>query len=146
MIAREDYVGPITKAAEAMFVRAERRARGVAASGTGSFRRTTQPIASAIHQALLDAGLTMSTLRHWENAGVIDFPRQAGRRQVDDDAVARLKAVIALRRVGFTVRQISWLSADGPPSLREMHDALATRTALVQAGRNTCLRRARAQT
>lgn len=29
MIAREDYVGPITKAAEAMFIRAERRARSL---------------------------------------------------------------------------------------------------------------------
>lgn len=145
MIAREDYVGPITKAAEAMFVRAERRARGPAAKADPPAKRKTASINSPIHQALLDAGLTIATLRHWEDAGVIAFARQAGRRVVDDEAVARLNAVIQLRRAGFTVRQIAWLSPDAPPSLSQMRDALTARMTQVRAGRESNLRRLRAR-
>lgn len=135
MIAREDYVGPITKAAEAMFARAERKAR----QRSGQRRAIPSPI----HDTLHALGLTITVLRHWEDAGLIAFERRAGRRVVDDEGLERLRAVIQLRRAGFSVRQIAWLSPDGPPGLTQMREALAARIDHVQTVRETALARAR---
>jgi hypothetical protein len=128
MIAREDYVGPITKAAEAMFRRAERRALARAVSQAPTLVRTKPPTDSPIDQVLHEAGLTSAALRHWEAAGVVVFNRRAGRRLVSQEGLARLRSVIALRRAGFTVRQIAQLSPDGPPNLDRMNKALADRS------------------
>lgn len=134
MIARDDYAGPITKSAEAMFARAGRKARlaDPAARGHGGMRpRPPSPMRLAI-EAL---GLSLAVVRHWEDAGAVAFTRQAGRRVIDDAAIERLKAVLALRRAGFGVKDIVWLAQDRPPTVAEMRQALAARTAQTLAAR-----------
>lgn len=125
--------------------RPELQTRGLTVQDAVSSKRETAPIASPIHQALLDAGLTMTTLRHWENAGIIVFARKAGRRIVDEEAVARLKALNQMRRAGFTVRQIIGLSPDAPPSLAQMRNAVERRLAQVRIAREVSLRRLKAR-
>src|SRR5688572_6131648 len=99
MIARHDYAGPVTKSAEAMFARAERSARRAGDKATGQASRDVRPV-SPIRLAVEGLGLTMTILRHWEDAGVIAFARSRGRRVVDDAALERLRTVAQLRRAG----------------------------------------------
>jgi DNA-binding transcriptional MerR regulator len=139
MIARSDYVGPITKSAEAMFARAERRAK---VGLTETVRQPPSRQKSLIQQALDKLGLTLATLRSWESAGIVEFRRASGRRLVDDDTLECLAAVIALRRAGFTIRQISWISDTLPPSASAMRQALQVRQDHIVAARNSAIARA----
>ncbi|CAN5473802.1 hypothetical protein BH10PSE3_BH10PSE3_42990 [soil metagenome] len=139
MIARSDYVGPITKSAEAMFARAERRAK---VGQTETARQSPARQKSLIQQALDKLGLTLATLRSWESAGIVEFRRASGRRLVDDDTLECLAAVIALRRAGFTIRQISWISDTLPPSAAAMRQALQVRQDHTVAARNSAIARA----
>jgi DNA-binding transcriptional MerR regulator len=139
MIARSDYVGPITKSAEAMFARAERRAK---VGPTEPARQSPSRPKSPIHQALGKLGLTLAMLRSWESAGIIEFRRASGRRLVDDDTLECLAAVIALRRAGFTIRQISWISDTLPPTAAAMRQALQVRQGRAVADRNSSVARA----
>lgn len=134
MIARNEYGGPITKSAEAMFARAERKARLAdhAVQGQGALRRRP---ASAMREACEALGLSLTVVRHWEDAGAVAFTRQAGRRVIDDAAIEQLKAILALRRAGFGVKQIAWLAKDRPPTVAEMRQALDARTRQVLAAR-----------
>ncbi len=137
MIARGDYVGPLTKSAEAMFARAERRARraaGMDAATQASSGRDARP-ASVLRDAVDQLGLKISTLRQWEDAGIIAFERRKGRRIVDAAALERLALVAKLRRAGFSVREIAWLSDTLPPNAAILRDALEARQAYVETAR-----------
>lgn len=123
MIAREDYVGPITKSAKAMFERAERQARREA--GRSQTQRSLSPIRQAVHAL----GLTMTAVRLWEEAGAIVFERRGGQRLIDAAALERLSMVLQLRQAGLTVRQIAQISDNGPPSPDDMRRALQSRLA-----------------
>ena len=139
MIARGDYAGPITKAAEAMFARAERRARAGSPKATGpSPLRPDSPV----HQALDKLGLTLTMLRNWESAGIVEFRRVNGRRLVDDDVLECLAAIISLRRAGFTIRQIGWISDTLPPSAAAMRRALQMRESQIADARKLTIARA----
>ena len=138
MIARHDYAGPLTKSAEAMFARAERSARRAG----GQMSRDARP-ASPIRRAVEGLGLTMTILRHWEDAGVIAFARSRGRRVVDDAALERLRTVAQLRRAGFTIKEIAWISDTLPPSVPAMRRALQARTDHIESARACSIARAR---
>lgn len=139
MIARDDYVGPVTKSAQAMFARAERRAKGgLAETARPSASRPKSPI----QQALDKLGLTLAMLRNWESVGIVEFRRARGRRLVDDETLECLSAIIALRRAGFTIRQISWISDTLPPSASAMRQALEARQGQALAARNATIARA----
>lgn len=125
MIARRDYAGPMTKSAEAMFARALRQAKRLAPQSDRAPRDARS--LSPIRKALNDLGLAMTTIRHWEDAGIIGFKRANGRRIVDQDAIDCLATVIQLRRAGLTIRQIREISDTLPPPLSAMRLALQTR-------------------
>lgn len=126
MTTRSDYYGPITKSAEAMFARAERSARRSNPQNERQTPHTARPT-SPIRQAVHGLGLTMTTLRHWEDAGVVAFERAKGRRVVDDAALERLRTVVQLRLAGFSIREISWISDTLPPTAAAMRRALQGR-------------------
>ena len=134
MIARSDYAGPITKSAEAMFARAERNGRRSNTNGADRAVGGARPI-SPIRQAIHELGLTMTMLRQWEDAGVIAFERAKGRRVVDEAALEHLRTVAQLRRAGFTIKQIGWISDTLPPSVPAMHRALQTRLEQLEIAR-----------
>lgn len=142
MIARHDYAGPLTKSAEAMFARAERSARRAGDKATGQASRDVRPV-SPIRLAVEGLGLTMTILRHWEDAGVIAFARSRGRRVVDDAALERLRTVAQLRRAGFTIKEIAWISDTLPPSVPAMRRALQARADHVESARARSIARAR---
>lgn len=143
MIDRADYGGPMTKAAEAMFARAERKAKRQDPAYRAERRRTRVNTISPIREALHGLGLTITTLRQWEDAGIVGFQRQAGQRLVDEAALARLRMVMRLRREGFSVREISWISDVLPPSVEAMQAALDARLDYQRAARDTAIARAK---
>ena len=139
MIARHDYAGPVTKSAEAMFARAERSARRAGGKATGQAVRPVSPIRLAVE----GLGLTMTILRHWEDAGVIAFARDRGRRVIDAAALERLATVAQLRRAGFTIKEIAWISDTLPPSVPAMRRALRAREDHRESARARSIARAR---
>lgn len=114
MIARSDYVGPITKSAEAMFDRAERRARRLSCAPRPKSGSPRAP--SAIDEAADALGLTEATIRRWEDEGVVAFHRRNGRRVIDHQALTCLRIVADLRRAGLSLREIGWSSLTSPPT------------------------------
>ena len=142
MIARGDYAGPITKAAEAMFARAERHARRSSPEGASAApRRRARPL-SPLHLAVRRLGLSLTTVRHWEDAGVIGFERSAGRRVIDEAALERLRTVAQLRRAGFTIKEIAWIADTLPPTVPQMRQALQARLDHRAAARAATIARA----
>jgi DNA-binding transcriptional MerR regulator len=139
MIARCDYVGPITKSAEAMFARAERQARSKAPR---TARQPVRQLKSSSREVLEKLGLTPTMLRNWESAGLVEFKRAGGRRVIDEDSLSCLAAIIALRRAGFTIRQISWISDILPPSASALREALQARLEQTRDTRNASIARA----
>ena len=136
MIARQDYAGPITKSAEAMFARIERSAHRAALRTADDQPRVARPM-SLIRQVVHGLGLTMTVLRHWEDAGVIAFARVRGRRVVDEAALECLRTVVELRRAGFSVKEIARISDTLPPTAQAMRAALQARQDTNQAARRT---------
>jgi len=134
MIPRNEYVGPLTKSAEAMFARAERSARRAARTANAKTLHSPRP-PSPIRQAVNALGLSMAILRHWEDAGVIGFERRQGRRIVDDAALDCLRNVAALRRAGFAIKEIAWISDILPPPAAALRDALQAHLAQREAAR-----------
>lgn len=120
MIAREAYVGPITKSAEAMFERAERRARRLRGE-SASHRSSARP---SIWAEIRTLGLSRSVVRQWEEAGVVAFDRRKDQRVVDPAAVDRLRAVLQLRKSGWSLKQIAALSQLGAPDANALVKAL----------------------
>ncbi|AZS19258.1 MerR family transcriptional regulator [Caulobacter sp. FWC26] len=120
MTARADYVGPITKSAEAMFARAERKTIA---------RKLTAPPPSALREIITSFGLSPTIIRRWEEAGLVAFERQGGRVVVNDTTREHLATVIELRAAGFSVKEIAWISETLPPTIKQMRDALAARQA-----------------
>jgi hypothetical protein len=122
MIPRRDYAGPITKSARAMFARADRRARRFVPA-PGLQAAPVRP-RTAIRLAVDRLGLTMATLRRWEDAGLVSFERRRGRRVFDEAVIECLAVVAQLRRAGLSIKQIGWTSDTAPPSLRALKRAL----------------------
>lgn len=136
MIARSDYVGPTTKSAEAMFARAERQA--ISKAPKPMRKRARRPKSSA-QQALDALGVSPAVLRAWEGAGIVELPRVGRRRVVDAASADCITAIMALRRAGFTIREISWISDTLPPSAAAMKRALQARLERVETARDASI-------
>ncbi|HQR87746.1 MAG TPA: MerR family transcriptional regulator [Caulobacter sp.] len=122
-----------------MFARAERRAKRAGPKPSG------EPVArppSPFSQALQRLGLTATMVRHWEEAGIVEFKRVGGRRIIDDNALECLTTILQLRRAGFTIRQITWTSDILPPTVSAMRHALEARQGLTEIARATTIARA----
>ena len=128
MITRDKYMGPVTKSAEAMFARADRLAARKDFGDRARPRTVRATAPSLIRQVLHELGLTITTLRLWEDAGIVGFERQRGQRLADEAGLERLRMVVRLRRKGFSVREIAWISEVLPPTVEAMQAALADRT------------------
>lgn len=128
MIAREDYRGPLTKAAQAMFERADRRRgldSGVCPAPPRRLRKGASS-RSAAERALAEIGMSRSRLRQWEEFGVIELRRSRGRhRIVDGRLLDHLRLILALRSAGYSLRDIAHLSQDGPPTAETLRRRLA---------------------
>ncbi|MGD9526139.1 MerR family transcriptional regulator [Pseudonocardia sp.] len=61
------------------------------------------------------AGMTVQTLRYYERRGLLPEPRRTtgGYREYGEDAVARLRAVKAAQRLGFTLDEVADLLDTG---------------------------------
>ena len=127
MITRNDYAGPVTKSAEAMFARAERRTNPQNTSPTDRTAKAKPRSPSALRQVIEALGLSTTIIRRWEEAGVVAFERRGGRVVVDETTRETLATVVELRRAGFTVKEITWISDAGPPSVPAMRQALQAR-------------------
>lgn len=86
--------------------------------------KTRPPLRSG--QLAEAAGLNVQTLRYYERRGLLPEPRRSlgGHREYGHDAVAVLRVIRGLQRLGFTLREISELMAVGShrgprPGLRE---------------------------
>lgn len=128
MIPREDYRGPLTKSAQAMFARAERR-KGLAGAPPPPTRRVggrKKAGRSPAERALAEIGMTRARLRQWEDFGLITLDRAPGRhRVVDAQVIEHLRLICALRRCGLSLREIAWLSPEGPPTADRLRRELA---------------------
>lgn len=142
MIARSDYVGPLTKSAEAMFDRAERQVRRNVPKGTGDKSGSGRP-ASPAQLAVNELGLSRTVLRHWEDVGIVAFERSGGRLVIDEAALECLRTVAQLRRAGFTIKEIIWISDTLPPSVSDMRRALQARLDRIEDARRGSIARVR---
>lgn len=62
-------------------------------------------------------GVRPSAIRYYEGCGLLPAPeRRSGKRSYDRSAVARLKAILVARRLGFSIAEIRRLST------LDMHD------------------------
>ncbi|WP_188916225.1 helix-turn-helix domain-containing protein [Caulobacter rhizosphaerae] len=117
-----------------MFERADRRmglAGGVCASPPRRVRRGVLSH-SAAERALAEIGLSRARLRQWEEFGVIELRRSPGRHRIVDGRVLdHLRLILALRTAGYSLRDITYLSLDGPPTV----EILRRRVAQVEAER-----------
>lgn len=103
-------------------------------------RRLNAATFTAFRDRIEGSGLSPSTLRYYEDAGVIDPRRsRSGHRDYSEDDVRTLRCLAALRRAGMSVRDMrdvlvqvrSATSTDGSAS----HDAIARCLAIVDEHR-----------
>jgi MerR family redox-sensitive transcriptional activator SoxR len=69
----------------------------------------------SIGAAAARAGVATSTLRYWEELGLLRPARRAGRRVYDDAALDRMSLVLLAQRAGFTLAEIRQLLSGFPP-------------------------------
>lgn len=75
----------------------------------------------AIGDAAERAGVPASTLRYWEDAGVLDPPeRVGGKRRYDHKGLQRIEVVVLAKQLGFSLAEakviLRGLSDSRPPS------------------------------
>jgi DNA-binding transcriptional MerR regulator len=88
-------------------------------------------------------GVATSALRYWEQLGLLPAPtRVSGQRRYPPSAVEQVGAILLLRDVGFTLRDLAALIASPPAAAadwRELHERklaeLDQRIARAQAAR-----------
>jgi DNA-binding transcriptional MerR regulator len=69
------------------------------------------------------AGVATSALRYWEELGLLPAPsRVSGQRRYPQTAVAQVGAILFLRDVGFTLREIDALVASRSSALGDWRD------------------------
>jgi MerR family redox-sensitive transcriptional activator SoxR len=66
------------------------------------------------------AGVTASTIRYWESAGLLTAPeRVGGKRRYDPKALRQISLIVLIKRAGFTLAEtriiLSGLSDRTPP-------------------------------
>lgn len=69
------------------------------------------------------AGVATSALRYWEELGLLPAPsRVSGQRRYPQTAVAQVGAILFLRDVGFTLREIDALVASRSSAVGDWRD------------------------
>ncbi|WP_025737665.1 MerR family transcriptional regulator [Mycobacterium genavense] len=107
-----------------------------------------------IGEVARQAGVAATTLRYYEQIGLLPSPaRLAGRRRYDDSVLARLEVIRLCKFAGFALEEIQLLFADdapGRPASRALAEAklaeideqmasLARARAVIESGMNcTC--------
>ncbi|WP_036139188.1 MULTISPECIES: MerR family transcriptional regulator [unclassified Luteibacter] len=91
-----------------------------------------------IAEAALATGLTVHTLRYYEQIGLIDpVPRRSGQRIYGENELAMLRFVVHMRATGMSMRTLqeySELRREGetPESIRRRGDLLARHAAFLR--------------
>lgn len=87
---------------------------------------TTSPTLT-IGEVARQAGVAATTLRYYEQIGLLPSPvRLAGRRRYDDSVLARLEVIRLCKSAGFALEEIQLLFADdapGRPASRALAEA-----------------------
>ncbi|MDF2234849.1 MerR family transcriptional regulator [Albimonas sp. CAU 1670] len=99
------------------------------------------PVTTTIFKVVEATGLTPRTLRHWESEGLITSSRtgRTSPRTYDADQVARIRRVMDVRRMGFSIREVRDLLAleaagdDGAPLATRMRMFNARAAAITEA-------------
>ncbi|OBI89807.1 MerR family transcriptional regulator [Mycobacterium asiaticum] len=74
-----------------------------------------------------DAGIAATTLRYYEQIGLVPAPeRKGGQRRYDDSILSRLEVIRLCKSAGFSLEEIQLLFADDAPG-RPASRALAER-------------------
>jgi MerR family redox-sensitive transcriptional activator SoxR len=69
-----------------------------------------------IGEAAMTIGVAPSTLRYWEEQGLLDaVGRRGGRRVYDQGALDRLRLILLAQRAGFSIAEIRVLLRGFPP-------------------------------
>jgi MerR family transcriptional regulator, redox-sensitive transcriptional activator SoxR len=80
-----------------------------------------------IGEVARQAGVAATTLRYYEQIGLVPAPaRQGGQRRYDDSVLARLEVVRLCKSAGFALEEIQLLFADdapGRPASRALAEA-----------------------
>ena len=80
-----------------------------------------------IGEVARDAGLAATTLRYYEQIGLLPAPaRRGGQRRYDDSILARLEVIRLCKSAGFSLEEIQLLFADdepGRPASRALAEA-----------------------
>lgn len=80
-----------------------------------------------IGEVARQAGVAATTLRYYEQIGLLPSPaRLAGRRRYDDSVLARLEVIRLCKSAGFALEEIQLLFADdapGRPASRALAEA-----------------------
>ena len=89
---------------------------------------TTGPRATlTIGEVAREAGVAATTLRYYEQIGLLPSPaRLGGRRRYDSSILARLEVIRLCKAAGFTLEEIQLLFADdapGRPASRALAEA-----------------------
>jgi DNA-binding transcriptional MerR regulator len=97
-----------------------------------------------IGEVAREAGVAATTLRYYEQIGLIPAPaRFGGQRRYDDSVLARLEVIRLCKSAGFALEEIQLLFADEAPG-RPASRALAEAKLAEIDARMTSLARARA--
>jgi MerR family transcriptional regulator, redox-sensitive transcriptional activator SoxR len=82
-------------------------------------------MALTIGEVARQAGIAATTLRYYEQIGLVPAPeRQGGQRRYDDSILARLEVIGLCKSAGFSLDEIALLFADDAPG-RPVSRALA---------------------
>jgi MerR family redox-sensitive transcriptional activator SoxR len=80
-----------------------------------------------IGEVARQAGVAATTLRYYEQIGLVSAPaRQGGQRRYDDSVLARLEVIRLCKSAGFALEEIQLLFADdapGRPASRALAEA-----------------------
>lgn len=83
-----------------------------------------------IGEVAREAGVAPTTLRYYEQIGLVPAPaRRGGQRRYDDSVLARLEVIRLCKSAGFALEEIQLLFADdepGRPASRALAEAKLT--------------------
>lgn len=75
----------------------------------------------SIGELAAQAGVAVSAIRYYEELGLVTAAhRVSGRRQFDESALARLRAIAAAQEAGFQLAEIALLLEHSGPRRREL--------------------------
>ncbi|MHA6197317.1 MerR family transcriptional regulator [Pseudomonas wadenswilerensis] len=86
-----------------------------------------------IGEAARLSGTTIKTIRHYESIGLLSTARRQGTYRIyDQHAVELLVLIKCAQKLGFTLKEMQALMADGQTRRDDIRAAIATKSAQVQ--------------